>query len=200
MCHLQFRLKSHCSPEAVQIKAPRPTIYPVTGEPRRRTMRFLLGVSTREHEQFRGISIFSRKRNRSVYAGGARGVRHGRKSRTQLREISQKSEIWLEIRNQGLENPVEIRKSARNHEKWKKSREIRKSSRNHERILSEHAQYTFRACAFEKSTRKSVTRREINRLDLEITEIRKSRTPLGGASGKLSSSGALYQCENESAG
>ena len=27
------------------------------------------------------------------------------------------TEIWLEIRNQGLENPVEIRKSARNHEK-----------------------------------------------------------------------------------
>ena len=93
------------------------------------------------------------------------------------RNQSEITEIWLEIRNQGLENPVEIRKSARNHEKWKKSREIRKSSRNHERILSEHAQYTFRACAFEKSTRKSVTRREINRLDLEITEIRKSRTP-----------------------
>ena len=54
------------------------------------------------------------------------------------------SEIWLEIRNQGLENPVEIRKSARNHEKsGKKAREIRKSSRSHERntpFLSEHAQ------------------------------------------------------------
>ena len=51
-------------------------------------------------------------------AVGEGGVRHGRKSRTQLREISQKSQKsgYIEIRNQGLENPVEIRKSARNPE------------------------------------------------------------------------------------
>ena len=34
-----------------------------------------------------------------------------------VRNQSEITEIWLEIRNQGLENPVEIRKSARNHEK-----------------------------------------------------------------------------------
>ena len=60
------------------------------------------------------------------------------------------TEIWLEIRNQGLENPVEIRKSARNHEKsGKKSRNPREITP----FLSEHVQQTFRACAFEKSAR-----------------------------------------------
>ena len=50
------------------------------------------------------------------------------------RNQSEITEIWLEIRNQGLENPVEIRKSARNHKKsGKKSREIRKSARNQEK-------------------------------------------------------------------
>ena len=44
------------------------------------------------------------------------------------RNQSEITEICLEIRNQGLENPVQIRKSARN-----LSREIRKSSRNHEK-------------------------------------------------------------------
>ena len=39
---------------------------------------------------------------------------HCEKSVGNLSEIT---EIWLEIRNQGLEDPVEIRKSARNHEK-----------------------------------------------------------------------------------
>ena len=60
-----------------------------------------------------------------VQVGHDRGVRHERKSRT----LWQKSignhwksvEIWLEIRNQ---DPVEIRKSARNH---------KKSSRNNEK-------------------------------------------------------------------
>ena len=49
------------------------------------------------------------------------------------RNQSEITEIWLEIRNQGLENPVEIRKSARSHEKsgnQEKSQE--KSARNHE--------------------------------------------------------------------
>ena len=67
-----------------------------------------------------------------------------RSGRNQL-EISWKSvgnqlEIWLEIRNQGLENPVEIRKSARNQEKsGKKSRNPREITRNTP-FLSEHAQ------------------------------------------------------------
>ena len=55
-------------------------------------------------------------------------VRDGEKTQSEI------TEIWLEIRNQGLGNPVEIRKSARNHEKsGKKAREIRKSSRYHEK-------------------------------------------------------------------
>ena len=42
---------------------------------------------------------------------------------------SEITEIWLEIRNQGLENPVEIRKSARNHEKSEeKSGEITRNT------------------------------------------------------------------------
>ena len=50
-----------------------------------------------------------------------------RSGRNQLEIIGNQleiTEIWLEIRNQGLENPVEIRKSARNHEKSGKSQEI----------------------------------------------------------------------------
>ena len=50
---------------------------------------------------------------------------------------SEITEIWLEIRNQDLENPVEIRKSARNHEKSEeKSGEIKRNTP----FLSEHAQ------------------------------------------------------------
>ena len=51
---------SACSPEAVQIKAPRLTVYPVTA---RRTMRFLQGyehVSTNNGASW-GICIFPRK-------------------------------------------------------------------------------------------------------------------------------------------
>ena len=64
------------------------------------------------------------------------------------RNQSEITEIWLEIRNQGLENPVEIRKSARNHEKsGKKSREIRKSSRNHEKHCADLAGCTAQVCS-----------------------------------------------------
>ena len=63
-----------------------------------------------------------------------------RSGRNQLEIIGNQleiTEIWLDIRNQGLENPVEIRKSARNHEKsGKKSREITRNTP----FLSEHAQ------------------------------------------------------------
>ena len=65
-----------------------------------------------------------------------------RSGRNQLEIIGNQleiTEIWLEIRNQGLENPVEIRKSARNHEKsGKKSRNPREITRNTP-FLSAHA-------------------------------------------------------------
>ena len=53
-----------------------------------------------------------------------------------VRNQSEITEIWLEIRNQGLENPVEIRKSARNHEKSGKKVKITRNTP----FLSEHAQ------------------------------------------------------------
>ena len=53
------------------------------------------------------------------------------------KSVRNHTEIWLEIRNQGLENPVEIRKSARNHEKSEeKSGEITRNTP----FLSEHEQ------------------------------------------------------------
>ena len=58
-----------------------------------------------------------------------------RSGRNQLEIIGNQleiTEIWLEIRNQGLENPVEIKKSARNHEKsGKKSRNPRRNNEKH---------------------------------------------------------------------
>ena len=118
-----------------------------------------------------------------------------RSGRNQLEIIGNQleiTEIWLEIRNQGLENPVETgnqREITRN--QGKKSRNPREITRNTP-FLSEHAQETFRACAFEKSARNHARNQSHeggksvgNQLEitakagnqLEITEIRKSRTP-----------------------
>ena len=59
-----------------------------------------------------------------VSRGATRAVRSGRNQLEIIGNQLEITEIWLEIRNHGLENPVEIRKSARNHEKsGKKSRE-----------------------------------------------------------------------------
>ena len=67
----------------------------------------------------------------------ARGATRMEISYAIARNQSEITEIWLEIRNQGLENPVEIRKSARNHEKSEeKSGEITRNTP----FLSEHAQ------------------------------------------------------------
>ena len=111
---------------------------------------------------------------------------------------SEITEIWLEIRNQGLGNPVEIRKSARNREKsGKKSREI---TRNHEK--SRETPLSMRSRPFAHAHLRNP--REISHEggksvgnQLEITEIRKSRTPRRPVSVTLAHArkGLLYAYE-----
>ena len=108
-------------------------------------------------------------------------VKRGKKPRGPTRpEISYAiaTEIWLEIRNQGFQNPVEIRKSARNRKKaariTRKSREeIGKSSRNHAPFCLSMRSRPFAHAHLAREITREI---RVGKSQVRL-EIRKSRTP-----------------------